>query len=56
MSDLKQGELNELPEGSVYQVCVYQFHSEDEDEFQIFWAFLVPFGLGTMCKEGKCEI
>ncbi len=35
---------------------VFQFHSQDEDQFGIFWAILVQFGLGIMLKEGICEV
>ncbi len=38
------------------KVCVQQFHGQDEDWFRIFWALLVHFGLGIMCKEGICQI
>ncbi len=38
------------------KVCVQQFHGQDEDQFRIFWAFLVQFGLGIMLKEGICEV
>ncbi len=30
------------------KVCVQQFHSQDEDQFRIFWAIFVQFRLGIM--------
>ncbi len=38
------------------KVCVQQFHSQDEDWFEVFWAVLVHFGLGIIRKEGFCQI
>ena len=38
------------------KVCVQQFHGQNEDQFLIFWALLVQFGLGILCKEGICQI
>ncbi len=38
------------------KVCVQQFHSQDEDQFWIFWALSVQFGLGIMCQEGFWEL
>ncbi len=37
------------------KVRVQQFHGLDEDQFGIFWAVLVQFGLGIMCSEGFWE-
>ncbi len=38
------------------KVCLQQFHGQDENWFGIFWALLVHFRLGIMCKEGICQI
>ena len=38
------------------KVRVHLFHSQDDDWFWIFWAFLVPFGLGIMWEEGFWEV
>ncbi len=37
------------------KVCVQQFDGQDEDQFGIFWALLVHFGLGIMYEEGVCQ-
>ncbi len=44
--------------GSAFQkyVCTQQFDGQDEDQFGIFWALLVHFGLGIMCEKGICKI
>ncbi len=38
------------------KVCVQQFHGQDEDQFEVFWALLVYFGLGIVCQEGLGEL
>ncbi len=38
------------------KVCVHLFHGQDWDQFQVFGAFLVQFGLRIMHQEGKCIV
>ncbi len=62
LRDLGSNEPNWCkPNQSTYRqhlpkVCVQQFDSQDEDQFGIFWALLVNFGLGIMHEEGICQI
>ncbi len=38
------------------KVRVHLFHGQDKDQFMVFWAFLVQFGLREMCQERKCKV
>ncbi len=44
------------PQAESAKRCVHLFHGQDEDQFWIFWALLVHFGLGMMWQEGFWEI
>ncbi len=43
------------PEGSIHQIiCIHLFSGQDNDQFGIFWAFLVQSWLGIDTVQGKC--
>ncbi len=54
----KQGNLEkQITYGQhVTKVCVHLFYGKNEDQFGIFWAFLVQFGLQIMHEDGQCKI
>ena len=39
-----------------WKVCVHLFHSQDKDQFQVFWALLVQIGLGIVHQEEFGEL